>query len=79
MIKFLLKYIIEKYREQEEFMEKINDIKVMYNIDISPIETISAYDIVPKEEITDELYEFFLRTDVSVEELINEFCEKYNI
>ena len=80
LIKFLLKFIVEKYRQEEEFIRKVNDIKVMYNIDISPIEDMSIYDIVPKEELAEEIYEFlFSRTDVDVEVLVDEFCEKYKI
>ena len=80
LIKFLLKYIVEKYRQEEEFMKKVNDIKVMYNIDISPIEDVSIYDIVPKEEVAEEMYEMlFSRPDVEVDSLVEEFCEKYEI
>ena len=80
LIKFLLKFIVEKYRQEEEFIKKVNDIKVMYNIDISPIEDMSIYDMVPKEELAEEIYEFlFSKTDVEVEMLVDEFCEKYKI
>lgn len=80
LIKVLLRFIVEKYRQEEEFIKKVNDIKVMYNIDISPIEDMSIYDIVPKEELAEEIYEFlFSRTDVDVEVLVEEFCEKYKI
>lgn len=79
LIKFLLKFIVEKYRQEEEFINKVNDIKVMYNIDISPIEDMSIYDIVPKEELAEEMYEFLTRTDIGVDALIEEFCRMYNI
>jgi hypothetical protein len=79
LIKFLLKFVVERYRQEEEFIKKVNDIKVMYNIDISPIEDKSVYDVVPKEELAEEIYEFLTRTDIGVDELVEEFCEKYKI
>lgn len=79
LIKILLKYVIEKNRQEEEFMKKIQDIKAMYNMEILPINNVSVYDIVPKEEKTEEIYEFLSRTDVSVNDLVDEFCEKYGI
>lgn len=79
LIKHLLKFVVEKYRQEEEFIKKVNDIKVMYNIDISPIEDMSIYDIVPKEEVAEEMYEFLTRTDIGVDALIEEFCRMYNI
>lgn len=79
LIKILLKYVIEKNRQEEEFMKKIQDIKAIYNMEISLINNVSVYDIVPKEEKTEEIYEFFSRTDVSVNDLVDEFCEKYGI
>lgn len=79
LIKFLLKYIVEKHRQEEEFMTKIQDIKVMFNMDISPINTVSVYDILSKEEKAEEIYKFLSRTDISVDELVEKFCEKYNI
>lgn len=80
LIKFLLKFVVEKYRQEEEFIKKVNDIKVMYNIDISPIKDMSIYDIVPKEELAEEMYEFlFSRRDVEIDLIVDEFCEKYKI
>jgi hypothetical protein len=32
-----------------------------------------------KEELAEEIYEFLTRTDVGVDELVEEFCEKYKI
>lgn len=79
LIKHLLKFVVERYRKEEEFLKKVNDINVMYNIDISPKEDLSFDDIVPREKMAEEIYEFLTRKDVDVELLVDEFCEKYKI
>lgn len=79
LIKHLLKFVVEKHRQEEEFIMKVSDIKVKFNIDISPMDDMLFYDIVEKEELAEEIYEFLTRTDVETEVLVEEFCEKYKI
>lgn len=80
LIKHLLKFVVEKYRQEEEFMKKVNDIKVMYNIDISPVDNMLSCEFVGNENLEDEIYEFlFSRPDVDVGLLVDEFCEKYGV
>lgn len=79
LIKHLLKFVVEKYRQVEEFIQRVNDIKVMYNIDISPINNMPICTFEQNEKLEDEIYEFLIRTDICVDELVEEFCEKYKI
>lgn len=79
LIKILLKYIIEKNRQEENFINYINENTSLFNIDISLIENISFYDIVPDEEKAEEVFEFLNRRDLNIDKLIDEFCKKYKI
>ena len=78
LIKVLLKYIIEKNRQEEKFMQLLNENNKLFNIDISPSTDIPIFDITD-DKTAEEIYAFLTRTDLEVEELVDEFCKKYNI
>ncbi len=64
IIKILLNYVIEKNRQEESFMELINENKDLFNIDISPAVCSPVYDIaeelgIEDEKEVDEISEFF--------------------
>ena len=71
LIKILLSYVIEKNRQEENFMELINENKDLFNIDISPAVCSPVYDIA--EEL--------IRKDEEQTEQILEMCRKsyYNL
>ena len=84
LIKILLSYVIEKNRQEENFMELINENKDLFNIDISPAVCSPVYDIaeelkIKDEEQTEQILEFFNRKDLDIGNIVDEFCRKYNI
>lgn len=84
LIKILLRYVIEKNRQEENFMELINENKDLFNIDISPAVFFPVNDIAEKLKIKDEeqaeqILEFFNRKDLDIRNIVDEFCRKYNI
>lgn len=54
IIKILLNYVIEKNRQEESFMELINENKDLFNIDISPAVFHPVYEIAKELKIKDE-------------------------
>ena len=59
-----MNYVIEKNRQEESFMELINENKDLFNIDISPAVCSPVYDIaeelgIEDEKEVDEISEFF--------------------
>lgn len=84
LIKILLSYVIEKNRQEENFMELINENKDLFNIDISPAVFPPVYEIADQLGITDEeeaeqILDFFNRKDLDNKTIVEEFCRKYNI
>lgn len=80
LIKILMKYIIVKKREEEAFMEYLNENKSLFHIDVSPIIDVPFYEIVEKLEIDDEkkldeIYECIVKKDKNIDEIVNEFCK----
>lgn len=84
IIKILLNYVIEKNRQEESFMELINENKDLFNMDISPTVFPPIYEIAKELKIIDEeqieqILDFFNRKDLDNETIVEEFCRKYNI
>lgn len=84
IIKILLNYVIEKSRQEESFMELINENKDLFNMDISPTVFPPIYEIakelgIEDEKEIDEINEFFNVSKLSIDEIVGEFCKKYNI
>lgn len=84
LIKILLSYAIENNRQQEDFMEILNDNSSLFNIDVSPkmylpYDKIAERLKIEEEDEAEKIEEFLSRTDKSMEELVEEFCEKYHI
>lgn len=89
LIKILLNYTITKNREDENFINYLNENLNSYNIDISP--TISMpYDKIIKtlkphksqnevEKESEKLNEVFIRKGTDIDKIIEEFCRKYDI
>lgn len=84
IIKILLNYVIEKTRQEENFMDLINENKDLFNMDISPAVFPPVYEIADELKIKDEeqieqILDFFNRKDLDNETIVEEFCRKYNI
>lgn len=84
IIKILLNYVIEKNRQEENFMELINENKDLFNIDISPAVCSPVYDIaeelgIEDEEEIEKICEFFSGSNLNIYDIVEEFCKKYNI
>lgn len=84
IIKILLNYVIEKNRQEESFMELINENKDLFNMDISPTVFPPVYEIakelgIEDEKEIDEINEFFNVSNLSIDKIVGEFCRKYNI
>ena len=89
LIKILLNYTITKNKQDEDFMDYLNENLSSYNIDISPIVSIPCTEIIKilkinkdenkLEEEAEELNELFNKKDINVDEVIEEFCKKYNV
>lgn len=84
IIKILLNYVIEKSRQEESFMELINENKDLFNIDISPAVCSPVYEIaeelgIEDDEEVDKICEVFSRSNLSINDIVEEFCKNYNI
>lgn len=80
IIKILLNYVIEKNRQEESFMELINENKDLFNMDISPAVFPPVHDIAKELGIEDEKeIDEINVSKLSIDEIVGEFCRKYNI
>lgn len=84
IIKILLNYMIEKNRQEENFMELINENKDLFNIDISPtvfspIDEIAEELGIEDEEEIENISQFFNSENLDNRNIIEQFCKKYNI
>lgn len=84
IIKILLNYMIEKKRQEENFMELINENKDLFNIDISPtvfspIDEIAEELGIEDEEEIENISQFFNSENLDNHNIIEQFCKKYNI
>lgn len=89
LIKILLNYTITKNKQDEDFMDYLNENLSAYNIDISPTVYIPCKEIIKIlkinkdeneiEEEAEELNELFNKKNTNVDEVIEEFCKKYNV
>ncbi len=78
-----------KNREDENFINYLNENLSSFNIDISPI-LYMPYDEIIKilkphksqneiEKESDKLNQLFIRKDTDIEQVIEKFCRKYHI
>lgn len=84
IIKILLNYVIEKNRQEENFMDLINENEDLFNMDISPAVFPPVYEIAEElgstdEEEAEQILDFFNRKDLDNKTIVEEFCRKYNI
>ena len=84
LIKILLNYMIEKNRQEENFMELINENKDLFNIDISPMVFPQINEIaeelgIEDEEEVEDIFESFNSENLDIGNVVEEFCKKYNI
>jgi len=79
LIKLLLEYVVEKNRQEEDFMNLLRENRNMYDIDIYSKVDIPVYEMTKLEGKAEEIYNFLNRRDLSSKELVEEFCRKYKI
>lgn len=84
LIKVLLSYIIEKNREEENFVGLLNENNKLYDINVSSKIDNPFYEIakelgIEDEEKAEEIQEIFNRKSLNIDSLVEEFCKKYNI
>ena len=79
LIKLLLEYVVEKNRQEEDFMNLLRENRSMYDIDIYSKVDIPVYEMTKLEGKAEEIYNFLNRRDLSSRELVEEFCRKYKI
>lgn len=65
-------------------MELINENKDLFNVDISPAICSPFYDIaeelgIEDEEEVDKICDFFYMSELSIDDIVEKFCKKYNI
>ena len=84
LIEVLLKYIIIKERQEERFMNMLNDETFLFDINISPKVDKPYFRIANAIGITDEesvekIYRFLDNSNIPVNHLVENFIKKYNI
>lgn len=84
LIEVLLKYIIIKERQEERFMNMLNDETFLFDINISPKVDKPYFRIanaigIKDEESVEKIYRFLDRPNIPVNHLVKNFIEKYDI
>ncbi len=83
LIKVLMKECIARLRNEEKFIEQINKIDTLYDVNFR----IKDEDFIGqltdwlgcKEEDFDKMYELFLGEEKEIDDVVEEFCKMYDI
>lgn len=83
MIKLLLKYIIEKYKKENEFIKVLQDNNCLYDIYITPKMDFPLYEFaeilgIEDENESEKIFELIIESN-NIEDTINMLIDKYNI